>query len=61
MKSYSNLNYILIKFIAVLDIPIVPSITAKVSFQNFKNDVEFSEDLFKIPDDYVEHVQEASI
>jgi hypothetical protein len=44
----------------ILDIPIVPSITAKVSFQNFKNDVQLSEDLFKIPDDYVEHIQEDS-
>jgi hypothetical protein len=56
-KQDSNLK---IQTFLILDVPIVPSITAKVSFQNFKNDVQFSDDLFKIPDDYVEHIQEDS-
>ena len=38
----------------ILDIPVVPTVTAKVSFQNFKKNLTINDDLFKIPSDYVE-------
>ena len=38
----------------IIDIPIVPTVTAKVSFKNFSKICNFDEKLFKIPDDYVE-------
>lgn len=37
-----------------IDIPIVPTVSAKVSFQNFKTDFDLTESLFKVPKDYVE-------
>lgn len=37
-----------------IDIPIVPTVTAKVSFKNFSKNKIFSENLFKIPSDYTE-------
>lgn len=37
-----------------IDIPIVPTVTAKVSFKNFNKNYAFNEKLFKIPDEYVE-------
>lgn len=37
-----------------IDIPIVPSVSAKVCFQNFKKDCNHSADLFRIPSDYIE-------
>ena len=32
----------------------MPTVTAKVSFKNFNKNYTFNENLFKIPDDYVE-------
>lgn len=37
-----------------IDIPIVPTVSAKVSFQNFKKVSSYNETLFKVPDDYTE-------
>jgi hypothetical protein len=41
------------------DIPVVPTVTAKVSFQNFKKNFTINDDLFKIPSDYVEDVDKS--
>ena len=38
----------------ILDIPIVPTVTAKVSFKNFSKNKSFDQNLFKIPSDYTE-------
>ena len=35
----------------------VPTVTAKVSFQNFNKNLDMSDDLFKIPSDYAENVE----
>lgn len=40
-------------FASYIDIPVFPTITATVTFQEFRYD-EFDESIFTIPDDYKE-------
>lgn len=37
-----------------IDIPVVPTVTAKVSFQNFRRDMAINESMFQVPADYIE-------
>lgn len=41
-----------------IDIPIVPAISAKVCFQNFKREA-YDESMFRVPKNYVEELLEA--
>ena len=34
--------------------PVVPTISAKVCFMNFKKNIQLSDELFQVPSDYVE-------
>lgn len=43
----------LFRFASSLDIPVFPTITATVTFQEFRYD-EFDESIFTIPEDYKE-------
>ena len=63
VKIGFNQNYMIfcfnlkILFLLVdLDIPIVPAISAKVCFQNFRKNCEHSQSLFTVPADYKEEV-----
>lgn len=58
-KHFSKLrDFIQVKlppgFPVKLDIPILPTITAKITFQDFEFRNNISSDLFKIPSHYVE-------
>lgn len=37
-----------------LDIPVLPTVSAKITFQEFHFRQDVPEDLFRVPDDYIE-------
>lgn len=53
LSSFSYSNLTILCSIFFLDIPVFPTITATVTFQEFRYD-EFDESIFTVPDDYKE-------
>ena len=37
--------------------PVVPTVSAKVCFMNFKKNIQLNDDLFRVPSDYAEDME----